>query len=416
MTSSAPQRRGSAVGDLLDSDFLGLHLESLLVRQPQTKTEQHVNHNSILASPFNSHRRGSKDATSSARNGNNTSRVRRTQQDTRSISASSRASSSILSPIDGVFESFFVPETISSTSSSGPSVQGRIGADGYDYFDRSIQSSHGSETPATPFSCTSISTSFGRKRLANKTRTLSASASSISSDLSFMSCRDLSFNSEALLGRRPSDGTDGTGITTPPTGSEGALLLEKEWLEETAKEGLSSEAEQQLEESSDQTTWARFKEGGIIEPPEAESQAPSAASWVKTSTIVPSAKSHSRYTCMISSRPKSTSPPRPLPERETGKLNESVQEAPKQINRVTLVAFGDDGRSFRFTDTVNEQCAALQSSYTNHFSSNSPSRVEFESRPSGLSSKEQSDAALFNQQQQQQTIRVSGRSRPAFPF
>jgi hypothetical protein len=338
-----------------DGDFLSLHIQSLLIRQPtESKGQQHSQQ-----APVNDRAEcllGEQALlTPSRRFNNNDMKI--------NTSPPSSRFSSQLSPTDNIFGNG-MSTAVGMTTNGGPSTiqQGRVGSNGYDYFSR--VASGPSNSAQHRQNSSSISTKFGRRPSLRSNNSSSLHNRSASRDQDAMSesssaltsSKESSMLLESSLDRRPSDGTTATGITSPMTEieqPEWPQLLEKDTCAPTADssldidelEGDVSESQPMtpysaslMEEFGDQTTWERFKRGGVIEPPEAEVSSSMSASWIN-GTI-----SYSNKITMMS--------PRRVCNREqskdTVKANAS-DTADSTTSGVTLIPCSNDGRTFRFT-------------------------------------------------------------------
>jgi hypothetical protein len=352
MNSAPPYGNNPPVlANVMESDFLGNHLQALLIREPNSGSQpvQDTFHTEdILGSAFASPPRRASRGLASA------SREMPPSTPNRNVNH--------MSPGDGIFGNI-----VSTAATSSTIQQGRIGADGYDYFDRRSASGSSQHYHQPSPTSASIITNFGRRPSIKARHSSTLHARRTSQDqidvMSDASSAHLSSKGSMISGsqldRRASDGTNLTGLTSPLARSESGCSLERDCSSDNKAEMgvVSSVAEEEsevddmeslpstpcspttqfVEEAGDQTTWERFKRGAVIEPPEAEPNAPFSASWVNGEVVYP------RYTSLTTIRPGSDSPGKDTIKAEGTDTRSSLSST------VTLVPSGSDGRTFRFT-------------------------------------------------------------------
>lgn len=306
------RRRKNTSGD---DDFLSLHLRSLLVREPSQRSEA------------------------------------------RSPQATSPTHTNSCSAI------FFVPASPTAGPSKTPSAHARLGAD--EYFGLACLT-----TPTSPNSTTSISTSFGKrpslKRIPDRsgkgTTPLEPIDDSNHGGSSGQTASSSRLQRRGSLQTYRSDSaptSDDTEITTPLSSSESSVSHEQPGLAENQSKAASCEGGESHSdelgdeaEMGDQTTWRRFKEGGVIEPPEIEAAALTAP-W-RNQGDRGLADASGRHTSMTSSRRHHPHrhhlrPSRTSPLVDTLTAERSTMWSGSQ-GVVSLVPQGNDKRTFRFVN------------------------------------------------------------------
>ncbi|PWN33579.1 uncharacterized protein FA14DRAFT_63528 [Meira miltonrushii] len=367
--------------NLRDEDFLSEHLGQLLVRQPMSPkspaSSQHDLPTDYAKGPTSMRRHTSQTQMAKSKSRNSASSIYATLGAT---------TPEVTSPgCDDLFNSFF--------STPKPAVK--------------QQSAETKSTTRTNPASVSMSTSFGRKQKPER-RPLSRTNSDKDSSASLSSFSQQQF--PPSTSRRTSEST-----TTQPSNESGEL---EQSAPETPPEGVAlapisscdeSEDDSQSNSSSipasssasfgfqqygtltapnEEEKWQIFKEGGVIEPPEAIEVNTIARKDVQNATLLPAQRpraslglsSHtSRYTSMTSSRFQSyrstlsTVPTEMdihneendflMDSRRVKGTTAQVDKADatsiaKQLaarsNSVTLVPSGDDGRSFVFVSRDTE--------------------------------------------------------------
>ena len=303
------RRRKNTSGD---DDFLSLHLRSLLVREPSQRSE-----------------------------------------------ACSPQATSPTHTNSGGSATFFVSASPTPGPSRTPSAHARLGAD--EYFGLACLAT----TPASPNSMTSITTSFGKRpspkaildRTGKGTNPLEPIDDSNHGGSSGQTASSSRLQRRGSLQTYRSDSaptSDDTEITTPLSSSEGSVSHEQPgWAELKQSKVVSCQGgESDDDESGDQTTWRRFKEGGVIEPPEVEWAALTAPWWNQGDRGL--ADASGRHTSMTSSRRHHPHrhhlrPSRTSPLADTLTAERSTMWSGSQ-GVVSLVPQGNDKRTFRFVN------------------------------------------------------------------
>lgn len=383
--------------NILDDDFLSEHLGQLLVRQPMSPkspvSNQHDLPTDFAKGSTEMRKHASQSQMSKSRFRNSTNEIDSPRRNTSSIYANTLGVTTpeVTFPCDELFTSFFTtPKATERQLSEGRS--GRMSRPG----------------PASVSMSTSMSTSFGRKQRPNR-GTLSRCSSDRDSTTSFSSLSQQQDTSRRAseTATQPSNESGELEQLSPETPPEGIVLApisscdeseEYDTQSTTSSIPASSSASFGFQQygnhvttPSEEETWQIFKEGGVIEPPEAIEVDTIARKDVQDANLLHvgkrptaslrmnSSQASSRYTSMTSSRFQSyrstlSSVPTEMEvhnedsgfimdSRRTKAIVPQPEEADKitiakqlaaRSNSITLVPTGDDGRTFVFVSQETE--------------------------------------------------------------
>lgn len=363
--------------NIRDEDFLAEHLGQLLVRHPMSPKSPASSQHDL---PTNY----AKGATSMQKH---TSQTQMAKSKSRNSASSIHATLGATTPelnspgCDDLFSSFFsTPKAVEkqSTESKGTS--------------RSYSAS------------VSMSTSFGRKQRSER-RPLSRTNSDKDSSASLSSFSQQQYSSsriESETRTQPSNESGDLEQSAPETPPEGVALAPISSCDESEEDSQSNSSSLPASSSAsfrfqqdgtltapnEEEKWRIFKEGGVIEPPEAIEANTIARKDVQNASLLPAQRpkaslgvsSHaSRYTSMTSSRFQSyrstlsTVPTEAdvhneesefvvdsrrvkgtAPQIEKSLPTSIAKQLAARSNSVTLVPSGDDGRTFVFVSRDTE--------------------------------------------------------------